>query len=280
MSKKNKYIEDKIENHELEVDKINENEAEEIKSDDEKTFDEIMNEILGVDDKNSKTDKEEFEEKIAEVSHPCIVPEPSNCIEEVENTQIYKFSDDARIGLFNGFSLDTGLGDGYRENTLIQTSHHLEVIGHFNTRELKIEKHPTSERFGQVEFNDIQKVDSLIIENAGVFGSFDVAIVSIHDSSFVDINLDITDKSKCTYILIDTRFDRVRGRVNMSKCFYNQLNDENLDFLLNVDKTELVTIYVNKKPIFDYIAESKPVDNIGQEYSNIKDMLYDMRVDL
>ena len=44
--------------------------------------------------------------------------------------------------------------------------------------------------------------------------------------------------------------------------------------------TELVTIYVDKKPIFDYIAESKPVGNIGQEYSNIKDMLNDMNIDL
>ena len=37
---------------------------------DEKSFDEIMDEILGEDDNNHKTDKEEFEEKIFEVSRP------------------------------------------------------------------------------------------------------------------------------------------------------------------------------------------------------------------
>ena len=297
MSKKNKKVENeakKIEQKDeksfdkaidelLEKDdKGNETEEEidKIKSDDEKTFDEIMNEILGVNDKNSKTNKEEFEEKIAEVSCPCIVPEPSNCIEEIENTQKYKFSDDARIRLFNGFILDTGFGEGYRERTLIQTSDHLEVLGSFNTRELIIEKHPIREKYGQVEFNDKQKIDSLIIENVGIFGSFDVAVVSIHDSSYVDIKLDITDKSKCTYLLLDTRFDRVRGRINMSNDFYSQLNAKNIDFLIEINKSEVIKILVDDIPIEDYFANYDFDDNLNMKYSNIKDMLNNMNVDL
>ena len=210
---------------------------------DEKSFDEIMNEILGEDNENRKTDKEDFEEKIFEVSRPYEIIEPPSGIEEVENTQKYKFSDDARIGLFNGFSLDTGFGDGYRERTLIQTSHHLEVTGHFNTRDLIIEKHPESDKFGQIEFRDRQKADSLIVENVGLFGEFDVAIISIKDSSFVDINLDITDRSKCTYLLIDTRFDKVRGQIKMSKDFYSQLNTINIGFLVETNKNKLINMF-------------------------------------
>ena len=246
---------------------------------DEKSFDEIMDEILGEDDNNHKTDKEEFEEKIFEVSRPYEIIEPSSGIEEVENTIKYKFSNDARIELFNGYTLDTGYGDGYRERTLIQTSHHIEVIGHFNTRDLIIEKHPEFDKFGQIEFNDRQKADSLVVENVGLFGEFDVAIISIKDSSFVDINLDITDRSKCTYLLIDTRFDRVRGSINMTKNFYNQLNDENLDFLLNVAKNSKVDIKVDGILIFNYIANETGDKNINLEYSHIKDMLTDMRIE-
>lgn len=248
--------------------------------DKEKTFDEIMDEIFGEDEKNIKSDKEEFEEKILEVSKPCDIIEPENCVEEIENIQIYKFSDDARIGLFNGFSLDTGLGDGYRENTLLQTSHCLEITGHFNTRDLKIEKHPNSERFGHLEFIDKQMVNSLVVENVGLFGSFDVAIVSIRDSTYVEINLDITDKSKCTYLLIDSRFDRVRGKINISDNFYSQLNVENLKFLINVSKNSTVEICVEGMPISDYITKDETNKNMSFEYSRIKDMISETRIEV
>lgn len=259
------------------------NKEEEVKTldnDYSESFDDIMNDILGRDDTHKKTDKEEFEEKISEVSKSYELLHPVNCIEEVENTQKYMFSDNSKIGLFNSFSFDTGLGDGYRENTLIQTSHHLEVAGHFNTRELKIEKHPMKEKYGQVEFNDKQKVDSLIIENSGVFGTFDVAIVSIHDSSYIDIELDITDKSKCTYLLVDTRFDRVRGKIKMSKDFYSQLNAANIDFLIEVNKSKMLDILVDDEPIEEYMRCELSDDNISSKYSKIKEMLNDINAEL
>ena len=259
------------------------NKEEEVKTldnDYSESFDDIMNDILGKDDNNHKTDKEEFEEKIFEVSRPYEIIEPNNCVEEVENTQKYRFSDDARIGLFNGFSLDTGIGDGYRERTLVQTSHHLEVTGHFNTRDLIIEKHPEFDKFGQIEFNDKQKADNLVVENVGLFGEFDVAIISIKDSSFVDIKLDITDRSKCTYLLIDTRFDRVHGQIKMSKDFYSQLNAINIGFLVETNKSKLVNILVDDKPIEEYISHASSADNINLKYSQIKDMLCTMNIDL
>ena len=245
-----------------------------------KSFDEIMNEILGEENENKKSDKELFEEMINEVSIPFDVMDPGNCVEEVENTQIYRFSDNARIGLFNAYSLDTGFGDGYREITLIQTSDLLEVIGSFNTRELKIEKNPDKYKYGQIKFIDKQRCDSLTVENVGVFGSFNVAIVSIHDSSFIDINLDILDKSKCTYVLIDARFDRVRGKINMSKDFYNQLNNENRDMLMNINRLGQIKISVENKNILHYIADYELQENINEEYDDIRQMLDDMRTDI
>lgn len=261
-----------------------EKEIKTLDSDYSETFDDIMNEILGEDNTTKKTDREEFEEKIFEVSRPYEIIEPPDSVEEIENTQRYRFADDARIGLFNGFSLDTGLGDGYREKTLIQTSHHLEITGHFNTRDLIIEKHSESNRFGQIEFNDRQKVDSLVVENVGLFGEFDVAIVSICDSSYIDIKLDISDKSKCTYLLIDTRFDRVRGKVKMSKDFYNQLNASNIDFLIEVNKSNFIDIIVGDESIDRPIEEHKRYEssdgNISSKYSKIKDMLNNLNLEL
>ena len=136
------------------------------------------------------------------------------------------------------------------------------------------------EKYGQVEFNDKQKVDSLTIENAGVFGTFDVAIVSIHDSSYIDIKLDITDKSKCTYLLVDTRFDRVRGKIKMSKDFYSQLNAANIDFLIEVNKSKMLDILVDDEPIEKYMRCELSDDSISSKYSKIKEMLNDMNVEL
>ena len=247
---------------------------------DEKTFDEIMNEILGEDNENVKTDREEFEEMIKDVSIPFDNIYPLSCLEEIENRQIYKFSDDARIGLFNGDIFDTGFGEGYREITQIQTSNCLEITGHFNTRDLKIEKHPDKYRFGQVKFIDKQKCDSLVVEKVGLFGNFDASLVSINDSSFVDINLDISNKSKCTYLLIDTRFDRVRGKINMSKDYYNQLNVVNIDYLVEVNKSKMLEILVDDKPIEKYLRYKSSDDSLSSKYSKIREMLNEIYVEL
>ena len=256
-------------------------ETEIIKSDDEKTFDEIMNEILGEDDKNRKTDKEEFEEKIQEVSTPCTAVEAKNWTSEFGNSQEYTFSDNAKIWLSNYYDIfDTEFDSCYRESVLLQTSHHLDVAGSFNTKKLVIRKNPFHDKFGQVEFDSKQKTDSLIIENAGVFGEFDAAVVSIHDSSYVDIYLDITDKSKCTYLLIDTRFDRVRGKINMSHNFYAQLNANNLDLLIEINKNRMIKILVDDKPIEEYYKDYRFEGNINWKYSYIIDMLSDMNIDL
>lgn len=245
---------------------------------DDKTFDDIMNEILGDDNSKKKTDREEFEELIKGASTPFDFIDPVSCIEEIENRQIYKFSDDARIGLFNGDIFDTGLGEGYREITQIQTSNCLEITGHFNTRDLKIEKHPEKYRFGQVKFIDRQKCDSLTVEKVGLFGNFDVAVVSINDSSYIDINLDISNKTKCTYLLIDTRFDRVRGKINMSQDFYNQLYSVNLDLLLNIDKKGKVEILVENEKIETYMANRKTARNSIFRYSKIREILDEMNI--
>ena len=247
-------------------------------SDDDKTFDDIMNEILGEDDSERKTDRDEFEEKISKVSRSLDMGYTPNCVEVFENTQTYKFSDDARIGLFNGFSFDVGVGEGFREKTLLQTSHNLEVSGRFNTRDLTIEKHPESEMFGHVELDEKQKVDSLTVGNVGLFGEFDAAIVSILDSTYVDITLDISDKSKCTYLLVDARFDRVCGKINMTKDFYNQLSRVNLDYLINIDELCDVEIEVEHMPISEYMANKIPSESIGADYSTLEEILYDMGV--
>ena len=219
----------------------------------EKTFDEIMNEILGEDNENVKTDKEEFEEMIKDVSIPFDNIYPLSCLEEIENRQIYKFSDDARIGLFNGDIFDIPF---------------------------MVEKHPDKYRFGQVKFIDKQKCDSLVVEKVGLFGNFDASLVSINDSSFVDIKLDISNKSKCTYLLIDTRFDRVRGKINMSKDFYNQLNIVNIDYLVEVNKSKMLEILVDDKPIEKYLRYKSSDDSLSSKYSKIKEMLNEIYVEL
>lgn len=251
-----------------------------LKESDSKSFDEIIDEILRDDNNKKKTDKEEFEDMIKDVSSPFDRIESASSIEEIENMQVYKFSDEAKIGLFNGYIFDTGLGDGYREITKIQTSNRLEVTGHFNTRDLKIEKHPDKYKYGHVKFIDNQKCDSLTIEKVGLYGSFDAAIVLINDSSYVDINLDISNKSKCTYLLIDTRFDRVRGKINMTKDFYNQLNAANIDFLIEVNKSKMIEILVDEKPIVEFMRFDITEESISSKYSKIKDMLNDMNVEL
>ena len=256
-------------------------EIEVIKLDEEKIVDEILNEILAEDDENRKTDKEEFEEKIQEVSTPLTTVEASNWTSECGNTQEYTFSDNAKIWLSNDYDIfDTEFDSCYRESVLLQTSHHLAVAGSFNTKKLVIRKNPFHDKFGQVEFDYKQKTDSLIIENTGVFGEFDAAVVSIHDSSYVDIYLDITDKSKCTYLLIDTRFDRVRGKINMSHNFYAQLNASNLDLLIEINKNRMIKILVDDKPIEEYYKDYRFEGNINWKYSYIIDMLSDMNIDL
>lgn len=246
---------------------------------DDETLDKLLDELID-DGPPVKSDMDVFEQAISNFSEFREPPEISTCIEEVDNTQIYKFSDDAKLNLFNGSYFDTGLGEGYRERTLIQTSCSLEIKGTFNTRDLQIENYPSYVDFGQVKFLDKQKSDTLIVENVGLFGSFDTSIVSIRDSSYVDIDIDLTNKSKCAYLLVDTRFNRVRGKINISKSFYSQLNNENKDFLIAISDEKNLTISIEGTPIARYIEKKYGSSNIVQQYSNIKEILSEITIDI
>ena len=232
-----------------------------VESNYEKTFDEIMNEILGEDDDSDDwpSQSEEFEKTMEEVANLDVSEFTDNSVEEIDNTQTYKFGGNAHIKLFNEFCFDTGLGEGYREVTVLQTSSALLIDGTFNTSEVRIEKHPYSSKIGKVVFNDKQKTDSLLIGNAGLCGEFDVTAVSIKDNSYVDITLDITNKTKCAYLLIDTRFDKVCGKIRLSENFYNQMPEQNKQYLLSLSDNKHLEITVDDIPFADYNMSSDKI---------------------
>ena len=253
------------------------------------SFDDIMNEILGEEEVPQANSKDEFEKMMEEVAVDRSVSEPENSIEEIDNTIEYKFMGDTHLQLFNGFCFDTGLGDGYRERTVIKTSDLLEIDGTFNTSEIVLEKRVDKNKLGKIVFKEKQKTDDIIIENVGVKGHLDAAIVSIHDTSYVDIYLDITDKRKCAYLLIDYRFDRVRGNITMSKDFYNQLTDQNKHYLMQVSLRSAVNIkeggngihiYVDGRELYD-LYDPKPgeMPTIEKEYDELKEILINIGVE-
>ena len=253
------------------------------------SFDDIMNEILGEEEVPQANSKDEFEKMMEEVAVDRSVSEPENSIEEIDNTIEYKFTGDTHLQLFNGFCFDTGLGDGYRERTVIKTSDLLEIDGTFNTSEIVLEKRVDKNKLGKIVFKEKQKTDDIIIENVGVKGHLDAAIVSIHDTSYVDIYLDITDKRKCAYLLIDYRFDRVRGNITMSKDFYNQLTDQNKHYLMQVSLRSAVNIkeggngihiYVDGRELYD-LYDPKPgeMPTIEKEYDELKEILINIGVE-
>ena len=253
------------------------------------SFDDIMNEILGEEKVPQANSKDEFEKMMEEVAADRSVSEPENSIEEIDNTIEYKFTGDTHLQLFNGFCFDTGLGDGYRERTVIKTSDLLEIDGTFNTSEIVLEKRVDKNKLGKIVFKEKQKADDIIIENVGVKGHLDAAIVSIHDTSYVDIYLDITDKRKCAYLLIDYRFDRVRGNITMSKDFYNQLTDQNKHYLMQVSLRSAVNIKEGGNGIHIYVAgrelydlyDPKPgeMPTIEKEYDELKEILINIGVE-
>lgn len=267
--------------------------VETLKSDNDKSFDDIINEILSEvnDDENTKSSEDEFEEMMQEVESFTPLFFAKSSVEEVDNTLTYRFGEDTHLRLFEGYDLDKGLiGEEYREEIHLQTSNLLSIEGTFNTSKIRIEKYPDTTKIGKVFFNheEKQKADNLIIENVGVVGSFDVPIVSIHDTSYVDIDLDISDKTKCTYLLIDTRFDRVRGKINLSYSFYNQLNNQNKLFLILVNSQNNnhtkngkagIQILVEGRPICEEFENTKVPENAEQEYSYLKTILQSVDMD-
>lgn len=253
------------------------------------SFDDIMNEILGEEEVPQAKSKDEFEKMMEEVAVDRSVSEPENSIEEIDNTIEYKFTGDTHLQLFNGYVFDTGFGDGYRERTVIKTSDLLEIDGTFNTSEIVLEKRVDKNKLGKIVFKEKQKADDIIIENVGVKGHLDAAIVSIHDTSYVDIYLDITDKRKCAYLLIDYRFDRVRGNITMNKDFYNQLTDQNKHYLMQVSLRSAVNIkeggngihiYVDGRELYD-LYDPKPgeMPTIEKEYDELKEILINIGVE-
>ena len=239
---------EKMNNNNEEV-KVNET----LESDYEKTFDEIIDEILGSSDEDGgDKDNDEFEKMMKEMEELKVSKCVDNRVEEVDNTQTYMFSGNAHLNLINGSFFESGLGDGYREVTQIKTSNGLLIDGSFNTSEIQIDKHPKSFKMGKIVFNDRQKTDNLIVANAGLCGEFDASVVSIKDNSYIDITLDISEKTKCAYLLIDTRFDKVCGKIRLTEKFYNQMPEKNKTLLSNLKDNKHIQITVEDIPFAEY----------------------------
>ena len=86
----------------------NKEEVKTLDNDYSKSFDDIMNDILGEEEVPQANSKDEFEKMMEEVAIDRCVPEPENSIEEINNTIEYKFTGDTHLQLFNGYVFDTG----------------------------------------------------------------------------------------------------------------------------------------------------------------------------
>ncbi|MBR1453112.1 MAG: hypothetical protein IJ593_00475 [Lachnospiraceae bacterium] len=274
------------ENNDVEQDETNE------QDDENQSFDDIINEILGEEEKSKTNSKEEFKKMVADVARDKRLISPANSIEEIDNAIEYKFTGDTHLQLFSAYGFESSLGDGYREKTIIKTSDLLEIDGTFNTSELRIDKGDDGNKLGKIVFKENQKTDSLVIKNVGVKGSFDTAIVSIQDTTYVDIDLDITDRRKCTYLLIDNRFDRVSGKINMTREFYDQLTNYNQEYLYSLSlkgKVGIVQggigieVLVDGTPVYElkniYAPGPGEHFNFEKGYADIKDILINSGID-
>lgn len=235
-----------------------------------------INEILNEDTDASKklSQDEEFKMTMEEIANRDVNEFIDTAVEEIENVLTYKFASNAHIKLSNNCLLDTGIEEKYQKIIQLKTSNNLLIDGTFTARELRVGNHPDSINIGKIVFNDKQKVDTLLIGNAGVCGTFDAISVFIKNNACVDISLDISNKTKCAYLLIDMRFNKVCGKIRLTEGFFNQMSELNKKFILSLSKNEQVKITVEDTPFEKFRI---PLNRIAD--FTYDEMLRDLKMD-
>lgn len=248
----------------------------------EKTYEEVMSEIKKENYDYYKNIASECEGKekirvdaIVEMSRFDEPLEDKNEIFIEENNCIYQLQNDIAIDTnYVNNKIDTPMYD----KTIVQVAKAAKIKNTFPTKTLELRNYENLPLRGRIIFEDTQEIDMLQISNIGLRGRFKAPRVIIKGITYLDLDLDIKERGECCYLVIEPNKKDVRGKINMSEDFYNQLTSYNRNYLSFVISDGAVKLWVNGIPYYQYDYKKREErKNITIEKSDVENAYNELK---
>lgn len=129
-----------------------------------------------------------------------------------------------------------------------------------------------SKHKGKVIFKDQQEIHRLSIGHVGLRGSIKTNYLELKREFKINIDLDILDKRKKSFIIANDYNNKYSGKINMTSGFLKQMSENNKKLIYNDSKIEY---FVNGKTIKEILSD----DYLVSDENEFEQIAYKVRED-